>query len=242
MKEKMVVVRVRGSRTVGLALGLFVLLLITPSFASATPTSPIGVLGQACKADGSLIAEYGTAGKSYLYPEPSPLYGNHWVNSLYANTAIGNDFEAGWYWDKASGTRVWFWNCWKNGVDYEGVISGVPNWSSGSWIPIAIERLKDGTNNDTWEVYLSGTDYCGVTSTGVTSSYPQVGAEIHDTSDTAKGSWQNVQYMHKDSLTSYTWYYWPNAFEQNVNDPSSHFYTNHLQGSNHWVYVDTHQD
>jgi hypothetical protein len=188
------------------------------------------------------VVSYGGQADSYVYPEQSPQDGD-WVNSLYARQYDGDFFEAGWYWTPGGSTPVWFTVLRKNGVTQNEERFTVSGVTPGTRYKITVRRsVADPT--ETYEVYVNNGIKRTKPYTGITSSIPCVGAERYETRDYNKGSWTYVQHFKKLSSGAYQWQYWPGAAVTSASnqDPTYKFWNNKVGASNHYVYVDDHQN
>jgi hypothetical protein len=214
------------------------LLLGQQSWAHATQYSS---LGDCVFADGTPVTAYGTMTKMYTYPRPANL-AHDWVNSIYAGTALGSFYEAGWYWTPGASYPAPFSHFY-NYVTNRG--SGRPlstTLTPGTWAWFSVQNVS-GTSD--YQTYISGVLKDTWRSTGITSEYPYVGAERYDVNTVNAGSWTYCQYW-KQSGGSRTWTYWSwSAPESNVappavKDPTYWVHGNHIGDANHWCYSSDH--
>lgn len=218
-----------------------VLTLLLGTIVPAAAGTPVwyGVVGQSRNTDGTKTVGYGTKANVWIYTKQSPQDGD-WVNSLYAGTAAGSFYEAGWIWFPGSVAQpVAFTHFYDSRIGYHYPDRWLAaTLTPGTRVTFEISNMGGG---DTWYTYISGVRKDVWTSTGIKSSYPCVGSERYNTADYSKGSFTYAQYL-KKLTTGYGWNYWPGAMTNNDTDPVSNFYANYVSRSDHYVYVDDHQN
>lgn len=196
---------------------------------------------------GGWIAGYGVNVQSWVGSKPTGL-DNDWVNSIYAQDGDGDYVEAGWYWKRSFGVRprafmvcrvpeIGFYREWNHVTD--------PDIFPDITLPVR-ERVSISLSNtggdDTYEVWFQGNRAAYITDTRIFDSAARVGAERYSLNYANTGSWTSVRYLARSGST-YTWTYWPNAWRADpvapvLQDPEYTFRKEHIDSSDHWVYVD----
>jgi hypothetical protein len=206
----------------------------------ASPALAYGaIVHYSCVAQGyygsAKLVGYGTQARLYIYPKQSPQDGD-WVNSIYGGNMYGAFYEAGWYWAPNVSLTPWVFTHLYDGVTHSerlkttSLAPGTRHYFrvANNAVDFTYRAYVDGQLIDTWY------------NTTIRSSYPCVGSERYDTRDYNKGQLQYVSYLH--TVSPETWVYWADAAINNDTDPNYHPYFNYLDRSDHYIYVDDHQN
>ena len=201
-------------------------------FGSAAPSwaLDLGTMGVSNNTQNQRMMVSGTIGRAWVYPSPTLSSTGQKVSSIYAVRALdGSGVEAGVEWDYLHSNARAFW---ARTDEYGGYFSNVTGSVAASqWLPLQVERTPNTTD---WRYWVNGTLVHTETNTDMTGGvYSYVGAERTDSSTSGLGSWTYVE--HKRYSDS-TWDYWYRA-AQDANNDSVSFHGEHVQDSNHWVYV-----
>jgi hypothetical protein len=200
--------------------------------------------GRATDDYGNQYLAYGSSGASYMYPKQSPQ-DDDWVNSIYTRRDDGSWVEAGWYWKPGGTSRVWFTQAFS--VDF-GLMGEryftVANAPNGSRPVVTVRRFS--TTADYHAVWVDNVLKYQWTLLPfrITSCRADVGAERYSLSDSNRGSWMYA----KAARADLSWGYWQGAGATYPvgggaqPDPSYFFFNNYVDRSDHFVYVDDHQN
>jgi hypothetical protein len=190
-----------------LALGIVLCLGVPVAMASRVHYA---VLGIGTDTNGVKLLTDATVARMWVYPKPTLVAPEGWVESIYDVMDTGSGVEMGWYWYPGATTPQAF--VFENYTGGRGEVTFSASLPQSTWQKIELRRNASIGGTDWWQAYFNDGLVHTFANTGMASSRSIVGCERYDTADRNGGSWKYLIYRkYVGLLGTGTTYNWPSA-------------------------------